>query len=622
MAGDLNENNIVKFMNQLLKRYDDLRGKDKSRLDGPFWDVVVITAADEDQKDVYVKQIEQKLCRKELPLGVPYFVISDPQGPKLGNGGSTFIAVTFLEEKYGSHLFDLRVLLIHAGGQSQRLPSVSVLGKIFSPVPYGQPLYQMLDVKLAMYLPLIPKLDPGIFVTCADDFLVCNLGQNGPDTTFSTTGFTALAHPSTLAIGTGHGVYVIKEVENIDTKALVLNCECIQVLQKPSEEMMYKKGAVLKGNDLQFPDGIKIFGSAAYTDSSFFFAHDITKKFIKFMKDNGSLTCEIDAYGDFLQALGPCASEDYVYNTSNVSTITSDLIPTRQKIFNLLNGSSLRLIVMNSSKFIHIGTMKEYIDSYCSDVTFQAEMHLSKDIFNLWTTGSNGDLEDCEAPCKRIRMSDTCLGCVMHSILPQNSFTSSRSVLEYCHFDTPVQVGQNTILSNCRFLSKEKYLNGQGDKATLSPINISDNLFLHTIPVTVEGKTQFVTIFCDIEDSLKKVAVNNDISKLQFLQKTVEDIVAILDIDPKKIVPHPSIPGSKINIWFSNLFPLVDTMSESLMLSLKAVEAVREEKTGVVSFKDYPLYSMARVLQTRDLTSMLGYREELFEWISSSNAKC
>ncbi|KAK3576413.1 hypothetical protein CHS0354_026750 [Potamilus streckersoni] len=622
MEGDLNENNIVKFMNQLLKRYDDLRGKDKSRLDGPFWDVVVITAADEDQKDVYVKQIEQKLSRKELPLGVPYFVISDPPGPKLGNGGSTFTAVSVLEEKYGSHLFDLRVLLIHAGGQSQRLPSVSVLGKIFSPVPFGQPLYQMLDVKLAMYLPLIAKLGPGIFVTCADDFLVCNLGQNGPNTTFSTTGFTALAHPSTLAIGTGHGVYVVKELENIDTKALVLNCECIQVLQKPSEEMMYKKGAVLKGKDLHFPDGIKIFGSAAYTDSSFYFAHDITKKFIKFAKDNGALTCEIDAYGDFLQALGPLASEDYIYNTSNVSTITPDLIPTRQKIFSLLNGSSLMLIVMNSSKFIHIGTMKEYIDSYCSDVTFQAEMHLSKDIFNLWTTYSNGDLEDCEAPRKRIRLSDTCLGCVMHSILPQNSFTSSRSVLEYCHFDTPVQVGQNTILSNCRLLSTEKCMNGQGEKATSSSVKVSDNLFLHTIPVTVEDKTQFVTIFCDIEDNLKKVAVNNDIAKLHFLQKTVEDVATILDIDLKETAPHPSIPGSKINLWFSSLFPVVDTMSQSLMLSLKAIKAIREEKAGMVSFKEYPLYSMARVLQTKDLMSMLAYREELFKQISSSNAKC
>lgn len=46
--------------------------------------MVVITAADEDQKLAYDKQIEVKLKRKELPL-VPFYVFADPSGCKIGN---------------------------------------------------------------------------------------------------------------------------------------------------------------------------------------------------------------------------------------------------------------------------------------------------------------------------------------------------------------------------------------------------------------------------------------------------------------------------------------------------------------------------------------------------------
>ena len=59
-------------------------GKHKSELGSPFWDVVVLTTADEDQKAVFEEQVKQKLERKELPLGVPIHVVADPPGPKIG----------------------------------------------------------------------------------------------------------------------------------------------------------------------------------------------------------------------------------------------------------------------------------------------------------------------------------------------------------------------------------------------------------------------------------------------------------------------------------------------------------------------------------------------------------
>lgn len=49
-----------------------------------FWDLVVITAVDEDQRSAYEIQITEKLERKELPLGISYHVFADPPGCKIG----------------------------------------------------------------------------------------------------------------------------------------------------------------------------------------------------------------------------------------------------------------------------------------------------------------------------------------------------------------------------------------------------------------------------------------------------------------------------------------------------------------------------------------------------------
>ena len=61
-----------------------------------------------------------------------------------------------------------KILLLHAGGYSQRLPHVSVIGKIFMALPFGNPMYQMLEMLLIMYIDFPAKMNPGVFVTASD----------------------------------------------------------------------------------------------------------------------------------------------------------------------------------------------------------------------------------------------------------------------------------------------------------------------------------------------------------------------------------------------------------------------------------------------------------------------
>ncbi|TMS20202.1 Fucose-1-phosphate guanylyltransferase [Larimichthys crocea] len=176
-----------------LRRFNSLR--DRELQPAEFWDVVAVTAVDESQREAYELQIRDKVDRKELPLGIHYKVFSDPPGSKIGNGGSTLYALQQLDDIYGKALGSLRVILIHAGGFSQRLPNASALGKIFTAMPLGDPLYQMLELKLAMYVDFPLQMKPGVLVTCADDIELYSIAED-ESIRFDKPGFTALAHPS------------------------------------------------------------------------------------------------------------------------------------------------------------------------------------------------------------------------------------------------------------------------------------------------------------------------------------------------------------------------------------------------------------------------------------------
>lgn len=54
----------------------------------------------------------------------------DRDGRRVGSGGATLEVLRYLHEQEGS--FDsLRVLVIHSGGDSKRVPQYSALGKLF-----------------------------------------------------------------------------------------------------------------------------------------------------------------------------------------------------------------------------------------------------------------------------------------------------------------------------------------------------------------------------------------------------------------------------------------------------------------------------------------------------------
>jgi hypothetical protein len=77
-----------------------------------FWDLIVITAINERQKECYQRQVNDKLNSSKLPKQFKYEIISDPCGSKIGSGGSTLNVLLQLFESYGDELFKMKILLV------------------------------------------------------------------------------------------------------------------------------------------------------------------------------------------------------------------------------------------------------------------------------------------------------------------------------------------------------------------------------------------------------------------------------------------------------------------------------------------------------------------------------
>ena len=92
----------------------------------PKWDYIILTASNENQAAGYRSQIESR--KDFLPTETHFAVIPDEGNVRVGSGGATLSVLRYIyqrEEKLkGTGSFaGLRILVIHSGGDSKRVPT-------------------------------------------------------------------------------------------------------------------------------------------------------------------------------------------------------------------------------------------------------------------------------------------------------------------------------------------------------------------------------------------------------------------------------------------------------------------------------------------------------------------
>ncbi|NXE51464.1 FPGT guanylyltransferase, partial [Casuarius casuarius] len=540
----------------------------------------------------YKQQLAEKLRRKELPLGVRYHVFVDPPGPKIGNGGSTLHVLQCLENLYGDKWTSFTVLLIHSGGYSQRLPSASALGKIFTALPFGNPVYHMLELKLAMYIDFPSHMKPGILITCSDDIELYSTGVT-ETVTFDKPGFTALAHPSDLKIGTTHGVFVL-DPSSFSGKGGLEYRSCHRFLHKPDIEKMRQCGAVcVRRNCSQLSSSgdhsdSEMDSECVYTDSIFYIDHNIAKLLLAFYNQIDTLGCEIDAYGDFLQALGPGATQDYTKNTSNVTKEESQLVEVRQKLYSLLKGTALNVIVLNNSKFYHIGTTEEYLFHFTSDSKLKFELNLLSVAFSIFSDKA----ETLDPPAS-----------IIQSILEPGCFIGPGSIIEYSRIGPEVSVGNNSIISG-------SYINLK--------VDIPSDCFLSSLSIKMNNQVQYVSMVFSVQDNLKKnVKLLSDVHSLQFFGVSLLECLDLWDLKVSKQLF--SSGNTNFGLWTARIFPVCSTLSESVRMSLKLLNSV--QRMSAFKLSGFKLLSVEEMLTYKDVEDMLKFRKQIYEEICLQRQK-
>ncbi|MBN1817313.1 MAG: hypothetical protein JW828_08120 [Sedimentisphaerales bacterium] len=209
------------------------------------WDYLIVTASNERQADSYREQLNRRRQLGFLSQARHVMVIPDPEGRRIGSGGSTLYCLLQILKAQGIHktadrehwrqiLSRLRILIIHAGGDSKRLPAYGPCGKLFLPVPGpgdGCLPTSLFDRQIPTYLALPPlENNQGQIVVTTGDVL---LRFNPDEVRFCPGGITGLGCLSDPGQASRHGVFVPSEDGQVR-----------RFLQKPSTQEQKNRGAM------------------------------------------------------------------------------------------------------------------------------------------------------------------------------------------------------------------------------------------------------------------------------------------------------------------------------------------------------------------------------------------
>lgn len=445
----------------------------------------------------------------------------------------------------GEECDQMKILIIHAGGFSKRMPSCSAKGKIFMTLPTSFGPLTMLDLKLITLAPFGELMPPGVFVTCADDLEPYEIIDRsslrfGRD-------FTVFAHiTDNLQVATQHGVYKVEQNAELfsPTKAL----ECLRVLQKPSLTFLRSSNSTFEHEGKE----------SALIDSMYSFGHKVTKCLLAWADEveYKSSPFEVDGYGDFLQPLGREANADYINSQTQVRE--------RSEMHLMLNKCKITVNVLEKSYFVHLGTNKEYIAHLTTNTNLQTDLLLSKSCNVKFMGAKHMKWESC---------------CIFNSHIDGDCINIGEGcVIEFSHLSGEIDIGINNIISNCKVIADKEIC-----------MKLPPNTLWQTLPILQEeDEDGYVTLAVGVFDDMKQeVTSDADLKLIRYGEGDLLTFLTHHKLTSKAVFPVKS----KRSIWNAQLFPVCPTPEISFRQTLNALL-----KKSVLNVTKYRLYSINEII--------------------------
>lgn len=211
-----------------------------------FWDAVIVTASSERQAALYRDEIQRRKTAGNFPTETEFLVVPDPEDRRVGSGSATINALSIFNKDqawWESH----RVLLVHSGGDSKRLPQYSPVGKLFGVLPSRtspRATTTVFDATMTLSAPWAECIGNGLLVASGDVVLKFDADK----VNWNRPGVTGVAMRLDVETGSHHGVYVVGDGEQVYT-----------FLQKPSASEVKAAGGILADGRLAVDIGLLRF---------------------------------------------------------------------------------------------------------------------------------------------------------------------------------------------------------------------------------------------------------------------------------------------------------------------------------------------------------------------------
>jgi len=548
------------------------------------WDLCVLTASDERQAAMYRRQLALRREAGLLPLRTRFLVVADPAGQRIGSGGATLRVLTLLASSAvdsglsgcsSARLSDLqppaendvltagRVLVIHSGGDSRRLPHCSATGKLFARIPRALPdgrASTIFDEFLISLSGLAVEMPPGVLVASGDVLLVFDHLQPG----FQRPGVIGVAAAAPAEMGTRHGVYVSGRMHNIGA-----------YLHKPSLELMQKWEAIAGDGTVAIDTGL-IWLDAQTVQTLVALAREETvAAFCSPPAAAGGQEVSprqrqplagLNLYGDLMMPLAESTTlAGYLADTSD-GPDTPAVRAARQVIWEHLRGIPFTMERLQPAIFLHIGTSQEYWTLVANSPelarTCGWSPHTASWALELIRAGSD--------------YSDTFT--LINAVVRQDATgASDPGLVVDSQVDGPLMLQGAVLLAGL---------------CTGRPLTLGADMVVHQLPVAGD---RFVTRVFGLHDDAKRPW---DDPGATFMNHPWRAWLDRAGVDPETI--WPGSPIAVRTLWNARLYPVVAEREDSLALSLPLQDPASAPPSWRARWESSPRLSLAESFAQAD----------------------
>ena len=516
------------------------------------WDYVILTASNEDQAKAFEDQINFRLNQGLLPKQTTYAVLPDPDGKRVGSGGATFNVMKYIREQSGTAdcFKDKRILVIHSGGDSKRVPQYSACGKLFSPVPRELPdgrRSTLFDEFIIGMSGMPSRFKEGMLILSGDVLLLFNPLQID----FQFNGAAAISIKEHVETGKNHGVFLGDESGYVR-----------QFLHKMSVEKLTEVGAVNAHGNVDIDTGAimldhnllnALFGLIS-TDGEV-----DNVKFDQFVNEKA----RISFYGDFLYPLASEATLEQYLKEKPEGSYCDELEECRKILWEALSPFSLKLLCLSPAQFIHFGTTRELLQLVTEGVDDYEFLNWKSQVFGVEGNGGN---------CA-----------YSNSYIQEGAVVSAKSYIEDSYVYGNTHIAEKCVISG----------------VTLKDKNVPAGVTLHGLKLR-NGK--FVVRVYGTLDNPKGYLADN----APFLDTSMKEMSELLEISEEEIWEN-----EEPYLWFAKIYPVCDSVEEAVTEALKLVEVLAGREKVSDDYKSCERMSLYESFNEADTTQMLAWQENL-----------